>query len=156
MHETSPTLVRVGISILIVVAAVIVLLTTYAVGKQKSSAIINQYDTRRLSDNISDFQAMESYNKPIPVPQVVAALEKYGTPETFCLQMEDLRGTGSPYPFAYDNPEEVHKLVEKLKNYYDKKVYVYMAKPNGVLQLCVSELPHSSNPDGSNQRWEVR
>ena len=150
MHETSPALVRVGIGMLIVVAAVIVLLTTYAVGKQKSSAIINQYDTRRLSDNISDFQAMESYNKPIPVPQVVAALEKYGTPETFCLQMEDLRGTGSPYPFAYD------KLVEKLKNYYDKKVYVYMAKPNGVLQLCVSELPHSSNPDGSNQRWEVR
>ena len=92
MHETSPALVRVGIGMLIVVAAVIVLLTTYAVGKQKSSAIINQYDTRRLSDNISDFQAMESYNKPIPVPQVVAALEKYGTPATFCLQMEDLRG----------------------------------------------------------------
>lgn len=156
MQDTAPSLIKVGITTLVMVVSIIAMIIVFNVSRKRGQDVLKKVDTSTLNDNIADFQVMESYNKPIPVPQVVAALERYGTPEAFCLQMEDLKGQGSPYPFAYQSPEDVDALVQKLKNYYDKKVYVYMAKPNGVLQLCVSELPHYSNQDANNQVWEVR
>lgn len=109
----------------------------------------------QLLDHTSDFTAMSVYGKPVPVPSIIAALDMYGIPETLCLQMEDLKYEmgGTPYPMAkYDDPA-MGDLIEKLRDYSGKQVYVYTATPNGLLQLCVSELSHEENPDGDNQDW---
>ena len=42
---------------------------------------------------IDNFQTMAVYGKPVPMSNVVAALDLYGIPETLCLQMEDLKNT---------------------------------------------------------------
>lgn len=107
---------------------------------------------------IDNFQTMAVYGKPVPMSNVVAALDLYGIPETLCLQMEDLKNTmeGTPYPMATNSAadtERMQTLITTMRNYYNKKVYVYYATPNGYLQLCVSELSHESNPDGENQDW---
>ena len=101
---------------------------------------------------------MAVYGKPVPMSNVVAALDLYGIPETLCLQMEDLKNTmeGTPYPMATNSAadtERMQTLITTMRNYYNKKVYVYYATPNGYLQLCVSELSHENNPDGESQDW---
>lgn len=116
-----------------------------------------KYEGLAYGNYITEFRAMEAYGKPIPLPNIIATLNLYGTPESVCLQMEDLKGKmdGNPYPTAYRDEEKIKELLSVLHKYYSKKVYVYVATPNDQLQICISELPHDKNPDGANQDWEV-
>lgn len=114
------------------------------------------FHKEQIVDHTSDFTAMSVYGKSVPMANVVAALDMYGTPEVLCLQMEDLKHEmgGTPYPLAIVGDANMSVLLDKMKDYLGKKVYVYTATPNGYLQLCVSELPHTDNPDGAGQAWE--
>lgn len=114
-----------------------------------------QFRKEQLLDHTGDFTAMSVYGDAVPMPTVIAALDMYGYPETLCLQMEDLKNEmgGTPYPMAKYGDTKMDVLIEKLREYSGKQVYVYTATPNGLLQLCISELPHSENPDGDNQDW---
>lgn len=115
-----------------------------------------QFHKEQIIDHTSDFTAMAVYGKAVPMANVVAALDMYGMPEVLCLQMEDLKNEygGTPYPVALGNTDLMNTLTEKMRGYLGKKVYVYTATPNGELQLCVSELPHTATNDGGTQNWE--
>lgn len=157
MGSTLSDGVKIAIVMVIVSAIITMIVTIYMMAFQWNRSVEEQVDPSTLIDHTFDFTAMAVYGKPIPMPNVVAALNLYGTPEVLCVQMEDLKGKmgGTPYPVSYDSESLLMKdLLAVLRNYYDKKVYVYVATPNGSLQLCVSELPHSDNPDGANQPWE--
>lgn len=145
------------IAITICVITSIITMMYYVVFKVN---VWNNHEMQSMNDktainHIDDFKAMEVYGEPIPIPNIIAALDMYGEPEAICVQIEDLKNThgGNPYPFAKNNPEEVKKVVALLKDYYAMEVYVYTASPNGLLQLCIAELPHEKNPDGANQNW---
>ncbi len=157
MGSTLSDGVKMAIVMVIVSAIITIVVTIFMMAFQWSNGVQKQMDPATLIDHTFDFTAMAVYGDPIPMPNVVAALNLYGTPEVLCVQMEDLKGEmgGTPYPVSYDSDSQQMKdLLAVLRNYYDKKVYVYVATPNGNLQLCVSELPHSDNPDGANQSWE--
>lgn len=147
---------KIAIVMVIVCSIIATMLYVVTLTSNWEGGARNQLADEAAVDHLSDFTAMSVYGKPIPMPNVVAALDLYGTPEVICVQMEDLKGTlgGDPYPIAYNDEAKIKELCSLLKNYYNKKVYVYTAAPNGLLQLCVSELPHSTNADGRLQNWE--
>lgn len=155
MGSTLSDGMKIAITMIICVAiiAVVVLVYMIVMHFNDSAATITN---PTFTDHLDDFVTMSVYGEAIPVPNVVAALEMYGTPETFCLQLEDLKGEmgGTPYPMATNQDMYLmNQLLSELKKHYDMEVYVYTATPNGYLQLCVSELPHSENIDGADQ-WD--
>lgn len=141
---------------IVAVLSMIFAITMIVINAQQKFS--SRYDSIAYGDYITEFKAMEAYGKPIPLPNVISTLNMYGTPEAVCIQIEDLKGKfeGDPYPRAYGDEDKIKELLLNLHKYYNKKVYVYVATPNGQLQLCISELPHDKNPDGANQNWEVR
>lgn len=146
--KTAITMIIV-VSVISFVVTITAMVKTWDAGNREALIDVNL-------DAIDNFSTMAVYGKPVPMSNVVASLDLYGTPETLCLQMEDLKGTmgGTPYPMATNNDmNKMNELITLLRNYYNKKVYVYYATPNGYLQLCVSELSHDTNTDGRNQDW---
>ena len=130
-------------ALLVAVIAIVVLI--YTLANQFGETTNNRLDISSVVDHTRDFEAMEMYGKPIPMTNVVAAIDAYGIPEQLCVQIEDLRGEmgGNPYPdIKGEDIEQMYELIDRLKDYYSMKVYVYVEEPNGKLQLCVSELPH--------------
>lgn len=120
------------------------------------SEVDSDMHREKAVDHVQDFTAMSVYGEAVPITNVVAALELHGDPEVLCVQLEDLKHQygGTPYPIAMVGDANMSVLRDELKKHYEKKVYVYTATPNGLLQLCISELPHEGNPDGANQSWE--
>jgi hypothetical protein len=138
--------------VLCVIFAMSAAIVQYTIISQNTISSKLHHD--QVVDHTSDFTAMAVYGKPVPVAQVIASLDLYGEPEVFCLQMEDLySASGTPYPVAKAGTADMKTLIERLRNYTSKKVYVYTATPNGMLQLCVSELPHTTGSAGSTQVW---
>lgn len=145
-----------GIVMIIVCAVMVVIVTVTAMVRSWNSGVQTYFSAAGFIDYMDNFTAMAVYGKPLPMPEIVAALDLYGTPEVLCLQMEDLKGKldGTPYPTAKAGEPQMDVLLKTLRNYYGKKVYVYVASPGGQLQLCIAELPHSTNTDGADQGWE--
>lgn len=158
MGATMSDGLKMGILMIIVCAVVTIVITLTAIVSRWNDRVSTQLNASAFVEHLDDFTAMATYGEAIPMTNVVAALDLYGMPEVLCLQMEDLKGQmgGTPYPVARSTDERrMNELIKTLRNYYGKKVYVYVATPNGQLQLCVAELPHSTNTDGANQGWEV-
>lgn len=145
---------------MVIVCSIIAMIVTVAVFSNEFGVnAAGAMNPGTFIDHTADFEAMAVYGDKIPMANVVAALEIYGEPMVLCLQMEDLKGTmgGTPYPVAECDTPAMKTLLMKMRNYFSKEVYVYTYTGNGGnLQLCVSELPHSSNPDGNSQSWEIR
>lgn len=149
---------------IIVCAILAVVMVITMKGKLFSDDMSGKVEDSRFVDHILDFEAMAVYGDKLPMPNVVSALDLHGEPLVLCLQMEDLKGQygGTPYPVAHSGTDEMRTLLALLRNYYDKEVYVYTYTGDssggyrGDLQLCISELPHSENPDGEGQDWESR
>lgn len=149
---------KMGIVMVIMCAVIFAIMVVTAMSIIWNREMQSKYNENKFVDHLSEFTTMAVYGKPLPMPNVVAALDLYGNPEVLCVQMEDLKGEmgGTPYPIATDSDSQLMKdLLTTLKKYYNKKVYVYVATPNGQLQLCISELPHDTNSDGATQDWEV-
>lgn len=155
MHETvidgaKQAIVLVILGVILSMSLYVLVLST---GWQSTAD--RQLHKEEVMDNTKDLTAMAVYGKPIPMPEVVAALDRMGQPEILCMQMEDLKNQygGTPYPVAEAGTDLMDTLMEKTKDYLGKKVYIYTASPNGYLQLCISELAHEDNPDGNDQDW---
>lgn len=156
MHDTITDGAKIAITLILLGVVMGMAAWVLVISANWQSKTDSQMHKEVVMDRQADFVAMSVYGETLPMAEVVAALDRLGEPEVYCLQMEDLRGFGggTPYPIATAGTDLMDTLIEKSKDYLGKKVYVYTASPNGYLQLCVSELPHdASNPDGRDQNW---
>lgn len=152
---------KMGIVMMIVCAiiAMVVVIATMVIDWNRATS--SKVEVGKYTDHSLDFEAMAIYGEPLPMANIVAALDLHGEPERLCVQMEDLKGklNGTPYPTADSGTPEMAQLITLLRGYYDKKVYVYTytgssTAGRGDLQLCISELSHVDNADAGNQNWE--
>lgn len=155
---------KMGIVMIICCAIIAMVVCVAAMVMEWNRTTSSKVEVGKYTDHSLDFEAMAIYGEPLPMANVVAALDLHGQPERLCVQMEDLKGEldGTPYPVADYGTPKMAQLITLLKNYYDKEVYVYTYTTTaangskGNLQLCISELSHVDNADGNDQAWEHR
>lgn len=147
---------KMGIVMCICCAIIAMVVTIAAMVTEWNRNTSSKVEVGKYTDHSLDFEAMAIYGEPLPMANIVAALDLHGEPERLCVQMEDLKGKldGTPYPVADYGTPKMAQLITLLRNYYDKKVYVYTYSSGSTLQLCISELSHVNNPDGGDQNWE--
>ena len=87
MHDTITDGAKVAITLILLGVVMGMAVWVLVISANWQSKTDGQMHKEVVMDRQADFVAMSVYGEPLPMAEVVAALDRLGEPEVYCLQM---------------------------------------------------------------------